>query len=317
MTINVKTLELILREKGFSQKALSDRAGVSAKTISRIIAGEERNSNTTTAKIAKALGVSPEELAASPADKELREIKAKQRAFVSSRTIIDLNGQANIHFDLVSARYGISSQAQIEAAPLLFTILAEMSFADRRKRLGDFREALSAASAASLPHLQGGIEIADYKMERVLDKEEASIEAKDLSGTSINGANEYEDWWVEDDLFVGFLKRLASGDDGSLIDIGGGTATNIEYWILQDDLSRITGGHDFASEALRLGRVRVRDIPSNLLGEETADARIAWLADRLTTDDRAALEELNEEMKALKLKIDLGLGDSNSKGASE
>ncbi len=316
MPINVETLELLLKEKGMTHKTLVEASGVSSKTITRIIAGEERNSNkNTTAKIAKALGVSPEELAASPADKELREIKAKLRAFVSSRTIINLNGQTNIHFDLVSARYGISPQAQIEAAPLLFTILAEMSFADRRKRLDDFRAALNSASDLQPRHLQRGIAIADDKMERLLDKEEASIKANDLSGATINGADESEDWRVEDegDLFVTFLKHLAGGANDSLIDIGGGTATNIEYWILCEDLSRITGGDDFASEALRLGRIRVRDIPSNLLGEETADARIAWLADRLTTDDRAALEGLNEAMKAFKLDI----GDSNSKGTSE
>ncbi len=295
MTINVKTLELILREKGFSQKALSDRAGVSAKTISRIIAGGGRNSNkNTTAKIAKALGVSPEELAASPTDKELREIKAKLRAFVSSRTIIDLNGQTNIHFDLVAARYGISPQAQIEAAPLLFTILAEMSFADRRKRLAVFRAAQNSAWNLHPQHLQRGIEILDYRMECLLDKEEKSIKAKDLSGATINGEDESQDWWVEDegDLFVGFLDRLGRQMDNDLIDVEGGTATNLEYSVLRADLSRITGDDEFASEALRLGRVRVRDIPTNLLGEEMADARIVWLADHLTTNDRAALEEL-------------------------
>ena len=111
-----------------------------SKTVSRIIAGENRNSNKTTiVRIARALGVGAEELGASLAEKELREIKANLRAFASSRTIINLNGQTNIHFDLVSARYGISSQSQIEAAPLLFTILAKMSLADRRKRLNDFQ----------------------------------------------------------------------------------------------------------------------------------------------------------------------------------
>ena len=315
MTIDIKTFNLILKEKGLSQKALSDRSGVSAKTISRIIAGEEHNSNkNTTAKIAKALGVSPEELAASPADRELREIKARLRTFVSSRTIIDLNGQANIHFDLVSVRYGISLQAQIEAAPLLFTILAEMSFADRRKRLNDFRTGRDAVPDTGLQHLQRGIKIADYKMERLLDKEEASIEAKDLSGATISGEDEFQDWRVEDegDVFVNFLKSLSSGDPGSLIDIGGGTATNIEYSILQDDLSRITGDTPYASEALRLGRVRVRDIPANLLGEEMADARVVWLADHLTMDDRADLEELTEALKAIKL----DLGDTNQKEVS-
>ena len=315
MSINVKTLSLILKEKGFSQKALADRSRVSAKTVSRIIAGEERNSNkNTTAKIAKALGVSPEELAASPADKELREIKAKLRAFVSSRTIIDMNAQANRHFDLVSARYGISAQAQIEAAPLLFTILAEMSFADRRNRLNDFRTGRGAVPDTGLQHLKRGIEIADYKMERLLDKEEASIEARDLSGATINGEDESEDWWVEDqgDVFVSFLSGLANGDRDGLIEIEGGTATNIEYSILKDDLSRITGDDPFASEALRLGRVRVRDIPANLFGEEKADARIAWLADHLTVDDRADLEEMTEALKSIKL----DLGDTNQKEVS-
>ena len=62
-------------------------------------------------------------------------------------------------------------------------------------------------------------------------KEAASIKARDLSGATISGEDESEDWWVKEeaDVFVNFLKSLASGDDGSLIDIGGGTATNIEY----------------------------------------------------------------------------------------
>ena len=320
MSINVETLELLLEAKGLTQKALAEQSGVSSKTISRIIAGENRNSNKTTiVRIARALGVGAEELGASLAEKKLRELKENWHAFTSSRTIIDLDRRTDIHFDLVSARYGISPQAQIEAAPLLFTILAEMSLADRRKRLNDFQTGRDAVPDTGLHHLQRGIEIADYKMERLLDKEAASIEARDLSGATINGEDEFEGWWVEEeaDVFVNFLKSLASGDDGSLIDIGGGTATNIEYSVLQDDLSRITGGDEFASAALRLGRVRVRDIPTNLLGEEMADARAVWLANHLTTDDRAELTAWREKLKALALTLKLDFGDTNSKGASK
>ena len=140
MSINVETLELLLEAKGLTQKALAEQSGVSSKTISRIIAGENRNSKKTTiVRIARALGVGAEELGASLAEKKLRELKENWHAFTSSRTIIDLDRRTDIHFDLVSARYGISPQAQIEAAPRLFTILAEMSLADRRKRLNDFQ----------------------------------------------------------------------------------------------------------------------------------------------------------------------------------
>ncbi len=299
MAINVESLKLILAEKGMSQKALSDAFRISSKTISRILAGEERNSNKkTTERIAKAIGVKPEELAASPADKKRRELNARLRAYLSTRTIVDLDGLTNIHFDLVSSRYGITTQALIKAAPLLYTILAEMSLSDRRKRLADFQNALSSAAGFSLNHLGSGIAIADYKMERLLDKEEASIDAADLAGATINGEDEAEDWWVEDDLFVGFLDRLARDTNTDLIEIEGGTSSNLEYSILRDDLSRITGASHFADEALRLGRVRLRDIPDNLLGHDKASERAEWLASHLTSEDRADLQALHEAMKS-------------------
>ena len=135
MIINPETLDLLMKMAGMTQKALADRSGVAAKTIRRILKNEGgSHTATTVSRLARALDTSAEALAAPPDDAQRREADESMKKAGYHRVSVYLDGRTALNFALVEKRYGMPAQAQIEAAPLFATLLAEMSLAERRKR---------------------------------------------------------------------------------------------------------------------------------------------------------------------------------------
>jgi transcriptional regulator with XRE-family HTH domain len=178
MIINIRTFDLLLKMKGMTQVRLAERAKVGAKTVGRIRRGEElRASNAQ--KIADALGVTIETLQAPPSA-ELGERAG--RAGELHRYVSDLRGKTLNALTLTTMRYGLSEKTILEAAPFMFTILAEMSLKDRLDRLEAWRE--SALEAVEQGPVRPWASLASIKqqIEAAYVAELDSIQHRDLSG---------------------------------------------------------------------------------------------------------------------------------------
>jgi transcriptional regulator with XRE-family HTH domain len=297
MPINGRTLETELERRGLSQNDLADLSGVSAKTISRIKKGGRQNSSTIK-RIASALGKSPEALAAAPDETSRREAEVflRKAGFRRLRSYID--GQTALSFSLVEDRYRVSATALIEAAPLLFTLLAEMSLADRRTRLAAFRAAAQAMLDAAPSHLI----CPNFQIADAIESEEASIDARDLTGTPIDGALRFDD---DDNLFVEYLKGLSAAVDPEAIDYVDAASGVLSYRILSADLVAITNGDSLAEFALERGFARINAIPAELRRSGQEEQRAAWLAAKVPETARleheARLREIESDLLELSL----------------
>ena len=158
MKINPKTLEKLRETRGLDQQALAERAGVSSRTILRIEIGESGETRRSTVEqIAKALrikdvkvlGQEPESEVVKEAVREALKKSEKEGEprrnplFPFFQQVkLRFNSETIIAYDLVEEQYGVDMQKIINAAPLLFTLLAEMSLAERRCRLKEAEAAL-------------------------------------------------------------------------------------------------------------------------------------------------------------------------------
>ena len=134
MKIQPETLRKLRKGKGLSQQALADEARVDKKTIARIEGGKGGETRGSTVKlIAKTLRVDPEVLAQEPESEAVREADLRKLGYRTVR--LSFLGETVLAYDLVKDRYGVDMRQLIDAAPMLFTLLAEMSLADRRRRL--------------------------------------------------------------------------------------------------------------------------------------------------------------------------------------
>lgn len=90
MPINPDTLKKL--RGGLSQEDLAEKAGVSRKTISRIENGEadpEKIRTVTSERLAKALGTTPEELAAGPNKDSINEASMRRWGYRKINTYLE------------------------------------------------------------------------------------------------------------------------------------------------------------------------------------------------------------------------------------
>ena len=181
MKIHSETLKKLRKERGYTQQGLAEKARVDKKTIARIEGskgGEPRGD--TVRLIAKALGVeNPQVLAEEPESdvvhEEFRKIGARR-----VKVKVPLFDEAILAYDLAEEHYGVDMHKLINAAPVLFTLLAEMSLADRRCSVKEMSKAWDTFLRTCPEHLkhlslQGGCSW----------DEETSIDKRDLFGRDV------------------------------------------------------------------------------------------------------------------------------------
>ena len=315
MTINAEALNIQMKQVGLNQNALAEKSGVSAKTIGRILKGGHKSNPATANRIVDALNTTPEALATPPDDARRRDADECMKNLGFHRVSFYIEEQTALNFALLEHRYGLPALEVIKAAPLFATILAEMSLADRRKRLEQYGAAFDAAMDAAPQHLKGAFRATNDVGDAVAAEEE-SIAANDLGGRIIDS-----DEWVERsytdetgieetrDLFAEFLQRLVSDHGLKEIGIIGGAADNLSYDVFSDTLERLTNGDYWAGFALLHRHTRIRDIPEDMRGEGHAVERAEWLAARVPEAARKAHEDWIASMPSLD---DLGLGDTTA-----
>lgn len=126
MTVDRDTLARFMQQRGMRPKVLAEatEGKVSEKTIRRALKGAVHPNENTARLLAKAFGVEPNTLANPPDDKaELQ--KLEQDAKMYRHTLL-LRGEERLNLDLVKRHYNVDTDYIIKAAPLMFSLVAEL-----------------------------------------------------------------------------------------------------------------------------------------------------------------------------------------------
>lgn len=287
MHINSKTFDLLLRRKGLTQAALAERAHLGPKTVGRIRLGKElRTANVK--KIADALAVSIDELTAPPSA-DLTE-KAEKRSELH-RVVVDLEGQAINALTITSKHYHVSEKAILSAAPLMFSILAELSLKRRRDKLEEWKDAALAAMELAPTSHEKSYEYfsIDGIKERIWDlyyTERDSIAARDLSGGFDGEHPELSNTDAPENPFLAMLEDLSSeaGEELMLPYLDIETLSSCFYGLHQSALENLIApqediwGTDTTNYIL-FGDVPLRDIPESLMQPGRWSELEAWIWD--------------------------------------
>ena len=310
--INPETLKQNRNQAGLSQQGLADESGVSKKTIARIEAGKSSANSNTVTRLAKALGIRPEDLFGQPDLARSEETKRNKRLYGFSPLRTHIQQNTRLAFEMVEKHYGISPKTQISLAPLFAALLAEGSLAWRRQKLEQAEEAAKTLMDADYGHLL--FLVGGGQAEEGAYAERESIEQRDVFGDKVMEYAADRVLGIDPkavDPFTEYLRYLARQSGSEFIRILP-EATKIEDFDERDDwmttnqfiqssvyysidpaeLDRLTGGDRWASMALRRSHVKVADIPQNLLGDDMSEQRIAWLGSKVP---RAEIEEAEAE----------------------
>ncbi len=294
MLINSETFKKLRKSKGFSQQTLADESGVAKKTIARIESAKEKGEprGETVKLLAKAMRVEPEILAQEPESETVREQELQKIGLRPVKLVLD--GETILAYGLVADQYGVETTQILKAAPMFFTLLAEMSLNERRRRLEEMEK-----NSENFPgHFHY---IPDY--ESAFWAEKSSVNSRDLFARHIaTNNNEFSYWGGIESYFFeearnpfnDFLIEQAKnlGPDNEAID-----PEEIENFGNFDDLpifnlfekyrKSLTGGSARADYALSHGGIRISKIPKELRGEDeyVTSRRVKWLEEKVSDED--------------------------------
>ncbi len=290
MQINPETLKKLRNKNGFSQQTLADatETGVSKKTIARIESGKGGGTRgSTVQELAKALRVKPEILAQEPESEAVREQELQKYGLRPIKLVLD--GETILTYGLVAEQYGVETRQIIKTAPLLFTLFAEMSLAERRRRLEELEAALE--------------DFPNHLIERnwpALDEEKASIGQRDIFTRHIDKHDLNESYYNEDvrnpfnDFLIEQAKSLPDNDAIEPEEIHNlGNFDDLPSFSLFESYRKsLTGDSARAAHALSHGYTRISKIPKELRGvdEDVTTKRVKWLESKVPDEDWSEYE---------------------------
>ena len=182
MPIDPKRLKELRKRKRLSRAELADKSRISERQIARLESGAAAKSKArdkTVNDLARVLGVEPGVLtgetmmpqaSASPLGEGGR----------SRQVSAQLLSEVSLAYALLKKRYGVSLTTLVNAAPLMFVLLAEGSFVWRREKLKEAEDA--AARLRDFQSAYMAFQLAAGYTEQGAMVEEESIEKRDLFG---------------------------------------------------------------------------------------------------------------------------------------
>ncbi len=288
MKILPETLRKLRKRNGLSQQGLADKARIDKKTVARIEGGKGGEPRGSTVKeIASALDVEPQVLAQEPESEAVREADLRKHGLRMVR--LPFYGETILAYDLVSDRYGVDMRQIIDAAPMLFTLLAEMSLADRRRCLEEAEKALDAFNQALPEHLTGCAWSYSDDEKSIAERDLFCRLENDEWNSSYQGRNPFSDFLIQLAKGLGPDNDAINHEDicnlGNFDDLP-------SFSLFKAFLKNLTGGSSRADYALSCGYVRLGQIPKQLRGEDEEDERVVservkWLEAQVPDDDWA------------------------------
>lgn len=316
MLINSHRLRTLRKQKKLSRQQLADKSQqpddksrISPRTIARLESNAASSNSTrerTINKLADALRVEPGVLTGELPMPEAARLEDGERVQVSAL----LAPEVRLAYDLIKRRYGVNPTMIFNLGPLLFTLLAEGSLAWRRQKVNEVGE------IAERLYDMGGIAghlsfaFAAYRVQEGARGEDESISKRDLFGEQVSeDAFELGYDRSTNNPFADYLRQFARklGDPSVILldpdfdDVNpdGPMKGFPEYIVCQGDIEKITGGSAQARWALKLGGVRLKDIPDELWMESATDRRVQWLEEKSPLKDLTLdLSDFDELLEA-------------------
>jgi transcriptional regulator with XRE-family HTH domain len=261
--VNGDRIRVLRSKRGLSQKELAGKVKVDPGTVSRWERGEiDRVRHDVLGRVRSALGASEAEICGEgPLPESLSAQEGRQP-----------KGQMNLSIDtacrnalsLVALRYGVTRQQIVEAAPLLFYIVAEQSLQHRRNRLAALRDASYAVFDAAPAHLPPYWPVD----EEALKAEQESINARDLFGTRVGetvGEPETESWDpARENPFSVFLTAALTAINPSAEPVSWEDRWEPAYRICTEEIAAILGNDDEATNAILSGAAALHEMPPEI-----------------------------------------------------
>lgn len=301
MKIKPDRLKKLRKQKNISREDLAVKSKISKRQIARLESGNESSGRVreyTLMQLAKALKVNQGVLIGElPMPEFVGKDNEKKRIPITTLMTTD----ARLGYELIKRRYDIIPTTLINMAPLFFVLLAEGSLAWRREKLSKFFEAADQISSLSVgPDYFSFVNVID-RSEIAADEEQKSIRNLDLFGEKLSDET-YELGYDPDEgnPFADYLAMLSSKiEKPDLVDMNGYIQDAPvkgfpAYTVCESELNKITNGSSTAAIALRLGRVRLTDIPDDLWAEDKSDERARWIEGQ-DTDLKDILSTINPE----------------------
>lgn len=286
MKIDPDCLRKLRQQKGLSRPQLAERAKITARTIQRLENEPQRTQKSqehTLNGLAKALSVEPDVLIGELPLPESDEMLADnpERVQIGAQ----IAPKTRLAYDLTKRRYGVSVTEVINIAPLLFALLAEGSLAWRREKLQATYEAIDHLRQIE-SKFEHGIVDGLIWTEEGLEAEAHSIDENDLFGKELydfSGDMPFDP--STNNPFVSYLRKLA--DDLAIPDVVSVEPDDLSFGspLKFPDydvcLKELDSDEDIVRLCLIAGRVRLSDMPEELMAEDAQEERKKWLEDNL------------------------------------
>lgn len=314
MPIDPNRLKELRKRKRLGQAQLADKSGISLRQIARLESKASAGSTAhdrTVYNLAEALGVEPGVLTG-----EMPMPAASARPPAGDRRSRQVSAwiqpEVGLAYALIKRRYGASLTTLVNAAPLLFVLLAEGSFIWRREKLKEVEEATERLGNSGSRHLLSTYAGAGRANEGAY-AERHSIESRNLFGNDVlehlfndgldfGSTNPFAEYLCDLAAKVGD-QDIVDVEAGEWIEDRGALKNFPRFTICRGDVDRFTGGSERLALALQIGFLRVEHIPEELLADDAAEGRRQWL--------ERQLEELPEKAReVLEGVFSLDLGSS-------
>jgi transcriptional regulator with XRE-family HTH domain len=307
MPIDANRLRELRRRKGWTQAKLAENAGkLNPQTIYKAEKkGLPNPRPETLAKLVRALGYSPEVLAGTaplPPVSKAEEDRNLEKSYPELR--LRVSGETRNAYSLVAQRYGVSVRMIVNLAPVLFAIMAERSLRQRAAALEELKKQAQALEKAAepLPHMGWGVWRTEERDDMIFF-EERSIKERDIfAETTRSHAANLDSLRIHDNIpqdpgdeyFAANPFAMFARADAMAVGLDvcetyeDDTPVQID---LPDEIKSLAGDDSELVKALSAGWILVRDIPPDLMQPKRTADRVAWLRERLKTDEYASRQK--------------------------
>ncbi len=297
------------RLRGWSVASAAQKAGIGEATWKRIEANKPPRREKVWLGVCRALGVEPDAIRVggrSRASSAPELPAAPDRRWNGDQ--VQINAKISVQSKNVLAacahRYGLPQTAIVEAAPLMFFILAEQSLRERREKVAEMRRLLdqqeALAQTAGLKHLYSNVSPTDSVL-FALDAEEKSIDKRDLFGAGLDALREAGDLhWDCDEEEQGWLNPFAKFLDRAANDVATFVAFTREgaCFPLLDLFTEMLGPSKAAGLAAE-GSAPFHAMPKSLLAAGKQEDAAAWLLANCDPDRLKMETEIDAALDAM------------------
>ena len=287
-------LKELRKRKKLSREELSHKSGITRRQIARLESEAGAAStprDRTINKLAEALDVEPGALTGELPMPVAENSDEDAYPGIPRQVSAWVWPEASLAYTLIRKRHGFGLTTLVNAAPLMFVLLAGGSFVWRKERLEEVEETMKALASLESGYRRFPAGIA--RIEEGVERERESIEKGDLLGRDV------EERWVHGlpeyglahdpracNPFADYLRDLAGKiGDPEVVDVHEDEDTIYDDGplkgfprssIYNSDLDELACGRRKLAAALRLG-LRIGHMPERLLASDAADERQEWL----------------------------------------